>query len=108
MSAELKPCPFCGGKAISAAQMQGSPAIAVCITLGCAAEIPARTEAEAITAWNTRASEARIAQLEGHLSYYAETFCELGTSHECCGRLTDDDCSGCRARTALNAGGGDE
>ena len=37
------------------------------------------------------------------LEWYADQFCELGNSHECCGRMSDDECSGCRARAALSA-----
>lgn len=35
------------------------------------------------------------------LRYYADTFCELGPHHECCGKLSKDECSGCLARSAL-------
>jgi hypothetical protein len=35
------------------------------------------------------------------LAYYADTFCELDEGHECCGKGTDDQCSGCKARAAL-------
>ena len=41
--------------------------------------------------------------LREHLKWYADTFCELGNAHECCGRMSEDDCSGCRARAALAA-----
>ena len=54
------------------------------------------------------AHRARIAELEAEverlreaLGWYAKQFCELGTSHECCGRMTADDCSGCLARAIL-------
>jgi hypothetical protein len=49
--------------------------------------------------------DAEIVRLRELLEWYAEQFCELGTSHECCGRLSSDDCSGCKARQAL--GGND-
>ncbi len=35
------------------------------------------------------------------LEYYADTFCELGKHHECCGRMSKDECSGCFARAIL-------
>jgi hypothetical protein len=36
------------------------------------------------------------------LQYYAQTFCEHGLdNYEGCGKLSDDDCSGCRARAAI-------
>lgn len=38
---------------------------------------------------------------EAVLRYYADTFCELGSHHECCGKLNKDECSGCLARSAL-------
>jgi hypothetical protein len=34
---------------------------------------------------------------------YAEDFCELGKYHECCGRMIEDECSGCAARAFLRA-----
>lgn len=45
--------------------------------------------------------EAENTQLREALGYYADTFCELGEFNECCGKLRDDDCSGCKARAAL-------
>lgn len=66
MSEELKPCPFCGGKAIY--YDLGSPdefvdwgvkCIECCITVICPGEEPGciATKDEAIKAWNRRASE---------------------------------------------------
>jgi len=45
--------------------------------------------------------DADIARLSEVLRYYGHQFCELGESHECCGRLSKDECSGCFARQAL-------
>ena len=45
----------------------------------------------------------REARLVGALEWYGDTFCELGSSHECCGRLSSDECSGCQARATLAA-----
>ena len=45
----------------------------------------------------------REARLVGALEWYGDTFCELGSSHECCGRLSSDECSGCYARATLAA-----
>jgi len=47
------------------------------------------------------ARDERIRELEGALAWYADQFCELGTSHDCCGRMTSDDCSGCMAQAIL-------
>lgn len=47
--------------------------------------------------------EAREKKMREALWYYAETFCELGKYHECCGRMSDDDCSGCKARAVLSS-----
>lgn len=38
------------------------------------------------------------------LAYYADTFCELDKGHECCGKLGEDECGGCKARAALGDG----
>lgn len=61
----------------------------------------AATRTEAITAWNTRTRTPSHSDLVEALRWYADQFCELGTSHECCGRLTPDECSGCKARAIL-------
>lgn len=42
-----------------------------------------------------------ISEVVEALRWYGHQFCEFGASHECCGRMTDDDCSGCKARIAL-------
>ena len=47
------------------------------------------------------ALSAEVERLREALNYYAEDFCELGAAHECCGRLTKWECSGCFARAAL-------
>lgn len=47
------------------------------------------------------AARAEVERLRDALANYAEWFCELGPSHECCGKLPPHDCSGCRARAAL-------
>ncbi len=44
---------------------------------------------------------AEVARLRGALQIYADGLCELGQSHECCGRLSSADCFGCTARAAL-------
>lgn len=43
----------------------------------------------------------RNAALDEALRYYAEVFCELGPYTEACSKLSDNDCSGCKARRAL-------
>lgn len=45
----------------------------------------------------------RIAELEADLEWYADQFCEHGKYSEVCGRLSSDDCSGCRARATLRS-----
>lgn len=47
--------------------------------------------------------EAERDGLRDHLAWYADTFCEKGPYSEVCGRLTPDECAGCRARAALGA-----
>lgn len=44
---------------------------------------------------------AEVEWLRTTLQKYAETFCELGPYTEACGKLTEQDCSGCLARQAL-------
>lgn len=52
----LKPCPFCGSKAIQKAPRQNWPVTTLC--LDCCAEGPQKlTGREADTAWNQRAEE---------------------------------------------------
>ncbi len=59
-SEALKPCPFCGGEAeVSPHEVFGSAV--TCLTEGCAANIDlAASDAEAIAAWNKRASHAQL------------------------------------------------
>jgi len=49
----------------------------------------------------TRAPSPDMAEAVEILGYYADQFCELGKYHECCGKLGDDQCSGCKARAFL-------
>lgn len=42
------------------------------------------------------------------LSWYANQFCEFGQLHEGCGKFTDENCSGCRARAFFVDGDGNE
>jgi hypothetical protein len=48
------------------------------------------------------AVESDLSEAMQIVAHYADTFCELGPSDECCGKLNDDQCSGCRARAALS------
>ena len=58
MSAELKPCPFCGGKAESRISSSGRKYFGACLSPKCWIDGPlADTEADAIAAWNRRAGE---------------------------------------------------
>lgn len=58
---ELKPCPFCGGKAIMVAYDPYNGYQGTCITFRaackCGAMIEKRTEKEAVESWNRRAGE---------------------------------------------------
>lgn len=57
---------------------------------------------ELITARNREdALTEEVEALRAALKYYAHDFCELGEGHECCGRMTNEECSGCKARAAL-------
>lgn len=47
-------------------------------------------------------SAALIAELEAALKKYADDFCEHSLDYEGCGKLSNDDCSGCAARRSLN------
>jgi hypothetical protein len=47
------------------------------------------------------ATKAELRVMREALRYYGHQFCELGESHECCGRLSKDECSGCFARQTL-------
>ena len=53
MSEDLKPCPFCGGDAMLVTPAKGNPYIC-CEEKFCTG--PKASEAEAIAAWNTRAT----------------------------------------------------
>ena len=58
---DLKPCPFCGGPARLWDQAKGKAVVGCAAGSHCCAVTPHifGTEAEAITAWNTRPSPAR-------------------------------------------------
>ena len=53
MKTELKPCPFCGSKAVVQRMYDGNPY--VCCVGDCPVVLDGETEQEAIEAWNTRA-----------------------------------------------------
>jgi hypothetical protein len=58
MTDKLLDCPFCGAEAWSREQQYRGPWKICCDTAGCPVypEVTSRSEAEAITAWNTRAT----------------------------------------------------
>lgn len=75
MSEELKPCPFCGGEAeIWRAHPENPPRKAwiACMSRCAVMTKEHDTDAAAIAAWNTRASEPEMAEaLEGLLDAIA-------------------------------------
>lgn len=72
-------------------------------------EAPANAEWIALTGSEANRAEIIAAleaveeceRLRAVLSWYAYQFCELGISHECCGRMSTDECNGCKARATL-------
>ena len=66
---ELKPCPFCGGDADLMTPEDDNMRLATAMCMGCYITGPEKeTEAEAITAWNTRAdlTKPRVKPLVWH------------------------------------------
>ena len=57
----------------------------------------AATEIERLT--------AQVETMREALGWYADTFCEYGTSNEGCGKFGDDMCAGCKARALSYRGG---
>lgn len=47
------------------------------------------------------AANEEIDRLREALRWYADQMCEFGPHYEGCGKMTDDDCAGCKARAAL-------
>lgn len=84
----LSPCPFCGGEAKVVAPLGwGNVRSGECGNRNCSATGPwARNEAEAIAAWNTRATEAstaaRIAALEAEKARLRSTVDGWRVQHE--------------------------
>ena len=71
MSDELKPCPFCGeqeGVYSEAGTEATGPHAAIVRGSGCNAVHCHNTEAEAIAAWNRRASDTEIERLRAALA----------------------------------------
>ena len=65
-------------------------------------------QAEADAAYIAAANPESLLQLisqyrrmEEALRWYGDQMCELGSAHECCGKLTSDECAGCASRQAL-------
>ena len=78
MSMELKPCPFCGGEAtIEPKNWAGRDYIGVfCNECLIFQDGRSATDAEAITAWNTRTNsqDALIAELASDAQFYMSQF----------------------------------
>jgi hypothetical protein len=47
------------------------------------------------------ATMLELSEAVAALRFYADQFCEYGTSNEGCGKFDDDTCSGCKARAAV-------
>lgn len=74
---KLKPCPFCGGKALIG-QTFDAEWYAVCAKDHCCKiESYWRTEADAISAWNTRASDATIKAQAAEIARLRGAFLEV-------------------------------
>lgn len=64
---ELRPCPFCGGAASVITDHETATAYVMCETCdACGGR--RETPANAIAAWNTRAPDPRIAELEAEVA----------------------------------------
>lgn len=61
---ELKECPFCGNNA----ELETGYNLVQCADRNCDCIIKRKTDEEAITAWNTRATDKRVEELERELS----------------------------------------
>ena len=108
MSEKLKPCPFCGGKAIMEivpphkhfiANMPDYGGGAFIECLGCSCGIAAETEDEAIAAWNQRDDKIRELVLD---------FLDDWTTNPCrlCGKTHydgDDKCTDCHVGRKIKA-----
>lgn len=62
---------------------------------------PAHGQPDRVTALANARAIAEVPAMVAALRWYSDGFCELGPSHECCGRLGDESCSGCNARAIL-------
>jgi Lar family restriction alleviation protein len=67
---ELKPCPFCGGEATVRDDPHHRTAVYIgCETVGCFGHYQwDETQAEAITAWNTRAQPSHYAAIATYVA----------------------------------------
>lgn len=76
---------------------------------GCGDDYTVGDAARAVLALPSIATRARSAPVQsalveeaiGALEWYAEQFCEYGSSDDGCGKYGDDICSGCKARATL-------
>lgn len=52
----------------------------------------------------TRSStlDENAAEMLACLKWYADTFCEWGINNEECGKLSEGECSGCKARATIS------
>lgn len=118
MNEELKPCPFCGGEAL----LENTITQASIMCCDCPAVMRRGHTTRsfddgtqrAITAWNTRTTDARITSLEEEvgalrtlLEWYADQMCEglCEKDPRLAERIGCENCAGCPARATLSIRG---